>query len=100
MCRGKCGGGVWPERRIKEEEEEEVGGKVCEGIEGCALPRVNVNEKRTEKRRPRTTAVGEAVAQLVAACCCVHSIQTSSMEKYDKPTRKGDDNRVNKARDF
>lgn len=58
MCRGKCGGGVGPERRIKEEEEgeeEEVGGKVCEGIEGCALPRVNVNEKR--KERPRTRSV-------------------------------------------
>lgn len=53
MCRGKCGGGVGPERRIK--EEEEVGGKVCEGIEGCALPRVNVNEKR--KERPRTRSV-------------------------------------------
>lgn len=54
MCRGKCDGEVWPERRIKEEEEEgeEVGGKVCEGIEGCALPRVNVNEKRKERRPP------------------------------------------------
>lgn len=54
MCRGKCDGGVWPERRIKEEEEEgeEVGGKVCEGIEGCALPCVNVNEKRKERRPP------------------------------------------------
>lgn len=52
MCRGKCDGGVWPERRIKEEEEGKVGGKVCEGIEGCALPRVNVNEKRKERRPP------------------------------------------------